>query len=104
MILRDPRFGTARYFYLKNGSIIHSEAVTSYLVESSRLFLEDEVNKTEIIKNKLKSVGADSFFELHNHPRGNVKVSDEDIDSSNSFSQIDEYVGSIVIDHNRYLV
>lgn len=104
MILRNPSFETFRVFYTKGNTIVGSEAVTSYLVEGSSVSTKE--SKEDIVKDRIdrmKRLGADGYYLLHNHPSGNASPSPEDIETSMAHAAlISGYKGHVVIDHNTY--
>lgn len=104
MILRDPRFETFRVFYTKGNEIVHQEAFTSKMVDSSPIGNEsnyfDSINR---MKDVMSMVGADGYYLLHNHPSGNPKPSQSDMNVSYVIAQeVNGFRGHIVIDHNKF--
>ena len=76
-ILRDPRYETARLFFVKNNKIVHQSAITSRLPGAvANLFPGDIF---PMINQNMKSFEADGFYLLHNHPGGDSKPSGGDV-------------------------
>ncbi len=103
-ILRDPRYETARLFFVKNNKIVHQSAVTSRLPGAvANLFPGDVF---PMINQNIKNFEADSFYLLHNHPGGDSKPSGGDL----GFTEIvannypKSFKGHVVINSNNYSV
>ena len=103
-ILRDPRYETARLFFVKNNKIVHQSAVTSRLPGAvANLFPGDVF---PMINQNMKNFEADSFYLLHNHPGGDSKPSGGDL----GFTEIvannypKSFKGHVVINSNNYSV
>lgn len=102
--LRNPRYETLRYFFIKDGKIIHQEGVTSRLPDRAIAFISEnpEAEMREIQK-KIKALGADKVYMLHNHPSGNPAHSSHDGRLTAFVAyHIPELAGHVIIDSGRY--
>jgi len=101
-ILRDPRYETARLFYVKNDKIVHQSAITSRLPGAiANLFPGDVF---PMINQNMKNFEADGFYLLHNHPGGDSKPSsgDEVFTKLVYQSYPKSFKGHVVINSNNY--
>jgi len=76
-VYRDPRFETLRIFYMKGNKIVAHEGITNRMPN----FVASELTPKFIweIKNRMKRLGADGYYLVHNHPSGNPSPSLDDI-------------------------
>lgn len=97
-ILRDTRYETFRIIYVKNNKVVGQDAVTSKLTGFSSIekyhgknvgvFNKDNLNRSvEEYKLKMKKLGADGYYLLHNHPSGNYEPSRQDVAVTEAFRQ-----------------
>lgn len=99
-ILRDPRFETLRYIFVKDGKVVHVEGVSSRLPGSSGVFPYHSLkvnNSPEEFERwlgqHLDNHKADGFYVLHNHPSGNSEPSSEDFEATMSLPHFDKFRG-----------
>ncbi|WP_149554555.1 JAB domain-containing protein [Treponema pectinovorum] len=105
-IYSDKHYETARYLFVKDGTIIRHVSVSSQ-TPSSTIIKPDE-NFLFNLKSYAKENKAQIVF-LHNHPSGYVEPSDSDIELTeylnNFFTDIngDSYFsGHVILDHGSY--
>ena len=111
-ILRDPRFETLRFFFVKDGKIVGHTGVTSRLPgsvsfvgriakgQSADRAFDREIAKLRDMKDRLK---ADGYYVLHNHPSGTATPSVADRLITEKFAeQLRGFKDHVVIDHDQY--
>lgn len=98
-IYRDPRFETARVFYVKGDEIVGETAYSSRLPGSvnfsgsfGKQILED-----------IEAFGADGYYLVHNHPSGRANASEADIVLTKSIADnVPGFRSHVIIDHKEY--
>lgn len=102
-VFRNPQYETLRIIYAKDNKVIGHEGITSNLPGAISIFTAKDYRK-EIyeFKDRLKRLGADSVWLVHNHPSGNALPSVNDLNMTAKFSQILPVKGHIVIDSQEY--
>ncbi|HEX4843210.1 MAG TPA: LPD38 domain-containing protein [Limnobacter sp.] len=108
-VYRNPRFETARAFFLnKDGVVVGQVGVTSRLPASSSTIIGRDVTgyMNEVV-NRAKDLGASGVYLLHNHPSGIVDASRADIEMTRAFTKLYGergimLQGHVVIDTNTY--
>ena len=106
-VYRNPRFETFRIFYVKDGTIVGHEGLTSRLPGLVKIFknTEDAKAKIAMIQERMDELDATSYYMLHNHPSGNSNPSKEDFAITERFAMnIPGFKGHVVIDSNEYTV
>ena len=111
-VFRDPRFETARYFFLDdNGKVVMNTGVSSQIPNAAAVFAgkgRDEINKfINETFNKASDLGATTVCLLHNHPSGDVTPSSADFSAVRMLENLLSYgpmkLGeAIIIDHGKY--
>lgn len=106
-IFRNPSFETNRYIFVRDGVVVHTTGVTSRLPGSCAAFAGRELSLADGIKQlnaMLEKSGADGFYMLHNHPGGNPKPSDNDIQLTQTIglSFVGIFKGHVIINHDSY--
>lgn len=117
-IFRDPRYETFRIFYTKGNKIVDHEGWTAKLpaqapavktldVRADNSSFErpiEDINKGFFqINNRMKIVGADGYYLVHNHPSGNSRPSAEDILATfEYYKMVSGMKGHLVIDSGEY--
>ena len=107
MVFRNPSFETFRVFYTKGNKIVGSEAITSKLINaSSTTTLRYGATNGEMAadyRKRMKRLGADGYYLMHNHPSGQTRASKEDVQTTAFFYHyVKGFKGHIIIDHNKY--
>lgn len=103
-VWRNPHFESFRLIYIKDGQVVDQEGVTQRLPGSTRFFLtNDRAEEVERIKERIKAVGADSIYMLHNHPSGNPEPSQADIVGTKGLvKDIPEIKGHVIVNSGKY--
>lgn len=112
-VLRDPRFETFRFFFVKDDKVIHHTGVTSRLPGAVNLFapkkgqsFDDAMKEYVDAMNEQKSLsGADGYYLLHNHPSGKSAPSHGDRNVTKLIADtVPGFLGHVVINSNEYSV
>ena len=103
-IFRNPKYETFRIIYTSGDIIVGQEAVTSYLPNQSKAFVDNNSNKAFYkMTDRMKRLSADGYYMVHNHPSGVARASKEDIKITKIISdEIVGFKGHIVVDHGTY--
>jgi hypothetical protein len=126
-ILRDPRFETLRFFFVKAGQVVMHTAWSARLPgvaafgRSRRLAIairnarrnnvdmlirrsEFEVHHAlASLRKMMDDSGADGWYLLHNHPSGKSTPSSTDVETTQSMARLlPGFKGHVVIDHGEY--
>lgn|GEM_PF-2478839 len=100
-VVRDPRWETSRVIYVKDGVIVDVESFSVRMPASAVWYGQDD--DVAGIGRRIRELGADSVYHLHNHPSGSSTPSTNDTRSwKQTFSEIPEFKAGIVIDNNEY--
>ncbi len=98
-VYRNPSYETLRVFYLKGRKIVGQEGVTSRLAGHVEMF----EGHREGIKEKIKSLGANGVYIMHNHPSGDPTPSALDTKMTRGMSsEIKEIIGHVVINSGKF--
>lgn len=104
--LRNPQFETFYVFGMRGETVLEPYAVSSRLPATSKVFVDG--GGIEDILTYLRTVKADNFRLLHNHPTGDVTVSKQDKAVTARLARYmqlaggPKFMGHIVINHFRY--
>ena len=105
-IFRNPQYETFRMIYTKNDTIVGQEAISSRIVGQTSVFTSEDMKDNRgfyKIKDRMSRLGADGYYMIHNHPSGNAKMSDADLDvTANFYNKIDGFKGHIVVNSGTY--
>ncbi len=107
-MLRDPRYETFRVFYLKGDEVVSMEAMTSRLPGTARFYegkpgVGKEQRRTYEMRDRMRRLGADGYYLLHNHPSGRPEPSREDMRSTEDIAAaVPGFRGHVVIDSGQY--
>jgi hypothetical protein len=103
-LFRNAQFEIFHTLMVRDGKIVRHRAISSRLPKESRLFQEPTTAEgIANLKKEIAETGADEVWFLHNHPSGNVKISDDDRASTTLLiGAIPEAKGHIIIDHTEY--
>ena len=89
-VYRNPKFETARYFFLKDGVVVGQTAVSSRKPGVTKALVGDtmfdQVEHIDDIADQASSLGADSIWLLHNHPDGKPIPSEPDVRATNTLA------------------
>ena len=108
-VYRDPRFETFRIFYVDDaGAILAHEGITSRLPGSAAAFLgrdQTGVRGLPEMRRRMERLKATGYWLLHNHPSGQPRPSEADVQSTAEFaSAVPGLRGHVVIDSGSYAV
>jgi len=106
-VYRDPRYETLRYIYVKGNEIVAHEGVSSRLPASGAAFIGGKSTARAVyeIKERMRRLGADGFYLLHNHPSGQSHPSPEDLRLTKSLAaEVEGFRGHVVINSGEYSV
>lgn len=108
-IFRDPRLETFRIIYVKDKKIVGYESISSRMPSLVYIFKPNKygyINQEKCvykIKDRMKRLGADSYYLAHNHPSDNAKASNEDKRTTEYFnSKVKGFLGHLIINTNTY--
>lgn len=100
-VFRNPKYETLRYFFTKNGEIVHATGVSSRLPGRSGAF--PVKNGEKWLKGQIKKAGADGYWLVHNHPSGDPKPSRADVGFTTGISdEVPGFLGHVIINSNKY--
>lgn len=106
-VYRDPRFETLRFFLVKGQEIVDHLGWTARIPGVASFARNDSEAYRNIlqIRQRMRDTGADGYYILHNHPAGQSKPSDADVDfTRNMASAVSGFRRHVVIDHNEYSI
>jgi hypothetical protein len=108
-VYRHPRFETFRLFFVNDANEVVSQlGVTSRLPAAAVAIVgDDTIQYMKKVQDAAVQAGATGVWMLHNHPSGNVEVSNADLRVTKTFTDAFKqiaYKGHIVIDTNKYSV
>jgi hypothetical protein len=103
-VFRDPRFETFRIIYTNGSEVVGTDALTSRLPGSATAFLGDIKRYLQKNIERMKRIGADGYYLLHNHPSGkNVKPSQDDVNLTYTYAKnLPGFRGHVIINSNKY--
>ena len=102
-VFRDPRFETFRVIYTKGDQIVGTDAISSRIPSASVAFLDSKPKYLNRTKIRMKRLGADGYYLLHNHPTGYPKPSPEDVKVTGVYAQeLPGFKEHIIINSNKY--
>lgn len=105
-VLRDPRFETMRFFFTKGNRIVGHTGITSRLPGIVSFGSDQKMQGIlSDVRGMMRSLEADGYWMLHNHPGGASRPSraDESITASIE-SRLPGLRGHVVIDQDEYSV
>lgn len=108
-IFRDPRYETFRIIYMKDGKIVGYESVSSRTPAETLAFVSDKSGKPTDkksfyqIKNRMKRLGADGYYMVHNHPSGVAVASEADKYMTKVFDMnVKGLLGHLIVNSGTY--
>jgi len=102
-VYRNPLFETLRIFYIKDGRIVAHEGISSRLPGISSIFVEDAPKALYRMRSRMRRLGADGYYLLHNHPSGRTAPSPSDVGATRTFAQqVPGFLGHIIIDGRTF--
>jgi len=104
-VYRDPRYETLRIFYIKNDVIVAHEGVTSRMPNFAMAFSKRPKFDIYKMKDRMKRLGADSYYLLHNHPSGDPTASQNDVGVTATYArEVSGFKAHIIINSGKYVV
>lgn len=104
-IYRNPSFETFRLFFVKDDTIVGQTGITSRMPGGSAVY-PDGVDKMQYLgelNKQMNRVGATGFYLLHNHPSGNLEISDADHSVTRTFAYyVQGFLGHVVVNEKKY--
>jgi len=103
-VLRDPRYETLRIFYVKDGKVLHQNAITNRL-PGAVMGLDDVSGKdlSVVIKEGMSNTKADGYYMMHNHPSGFSSPSKADLSHTLiQAKEVDGLLGHVIINSGEY--
>jgi len=105
-VWRNPMYETFRVIYTKEGVVVGHEAFSSRLPGQALVMPTEKKKRTRFryeIKDRMKRLGADGYYMMHNHPGGRISPSANDIRATENYSDlVDGFEGHIIINHGKY--
>lgn len=103
-VFRNPKFETARYFFMRGDEIVGELGVSARIPGVSGIMPTGKnAMKVEEIPEMMNALEADGFYVLHNHPSGSTQPSDADIVvTREDFSPLPGFRGHVIINHKQY--
>ena len=105
-VLRDPRYETLRIFYVKNGKVLHQNAITNRL-PGAVMGLDDVSGRdlSAIIISGMRNTGADGYYMMHNHPSGFSRPSKADLNHTLiQDKEVKGFLGHVIINSGEYSI
>ena len=103
-IFRNPRYETFRIFYIKENRIVGQESITSkmpdavILYSNGRKFESNPIKTYEKMNNRIRRLGADGYYLVHNHSSSSAKPSQEDMKITYNFAtNVKGFFGHIIL-------
>ncbi|GAB3721093.1 hypothetical protein GCM10027594_01320 [Hymenobacter agri] len=113
-VLRDPRWETFRYYFVKDNpdgtqTIVGERTLSSRMPGSTPAFPNykqiDGQKPADWLKAELAAVGATGYYAQHNHPSGFTNPSQADLEYTNFIQkEVPGFRGHLVLNHGRYTV
>lgn len=103
-VFRDPRFETLRIIFTRGNQVVGIDALSSRIPGAAVAFLDGKARFLQKTADRMKRIGADGYYLLHNHPSGkNVKPSSADIAVTQEYAnRLPGFKGHIIINSNKY--
>lgn len=108
---RNPVYETFRIIYMCDNKIVGYESTTSRMPNLCNVFNYktngmDSQNFTrgciEMV-NRMFRLGANGYYLMHNHPSGNAKASQPDIQLTKQLAKsVNGFLGHVIIDHGTF--
>lgn len=108
---RNPVYETFRIIYMCDNKIVGYESTTSRMPNICNVFNYktngmDSQNFTrgcvEMV-NRMFRLGANGYYLMHNHPSGNAKASQPDIQLTKQLAKsVNGFLGHVIVDHGTF--
>ena len=103
-IFRDPRYETFRIFYMSDNKIVGQEAITSRIPNAVIVFssnkgsINSPIRSYERMKSRMRRLGADGYYLVHNHISDSAIPSLHDMDITRHFAKnLKGFLGHIIL-------
>ena len=101
-VYRSPHYETLRIFYVKGDKIIAHEGLTSRLANTAVPFKNMGKGLWEMA-DRMKRLGADGYYLLHNHPSGRPDPSPSDVGlTKNIAAHVPGFRAHVIINHESF--
>ena len=101
-VYRSPHYETLRIFYVKGDKIIAHEGLTSRLANTAVPFKDMGKGLWEMA-DRMKRLGADGYYLLHNHPSGRPDPSPADVGlTKNIAAHVPGFRAHVIINHESF--
>ena len=101
-VYRNPHYETLRIFYMKGDKIIAHEGLTSRLANTAQPF-KDIGKGLWKMGERMKRLGADGYYMLHNHPSGLPNPSRADVSLTDRMAKaVPGFRAHVVINHGKF--
>ena len=95
---RSPLIEKGHIAFVKKGKIVSVRSSTIGLSGATRIPLS-----TSETKKTLKSLGADGYYLIHNHPSSNITPSKGDIKTTENFiNSVEGFKGHVILNTNKF--
>lgn len=108
-IFRNPYYETLRIIYTKDNKIVGQEVISSKLPGVVKIFTKDNKGRIKAernfykMKNRMERLDADGYYMIHNHPSGNAKCSEQDLETTQVFNEnVKGFKGHLIINSGTY--
>lgn len=112
-VFRDPRFETFRVIYMKGDAVVASEGISSRMpglsATTTRKTTETKTASDVMaqtfsdMKRRMKRLGSDGYYLVHNHPSGKLDLSDDDAITTARFTMnVPGFKDHVILDHDTF--
>lgn len=102
-IFRNPYYEITRILYMNNdGVLLGYDSFSAHKPNETYALKDTNQESIDATINKMKVLKADYIVNLHNHPSGDPKPSQQDLIAINGLNQHGIPAKGMVIDHNKY--
>ena len=108
---RNPIYETFRIIYMCDNEIVGYESTTSRMPNLCNVFNYKTTNMNgqdftrgcvEMV-NRMFRLGANGYYLMHNHPSGNAKASQPDIQLTKQLAKsVNGFLGHVIVDHSTF--
>ena len=108
---RNPVYETFRIIYMCDNKIVGYESTTSRMPNVCNVFnyRTNGMNSQNFTRgciemiNRMFRLGANGYYLMHNHPSGNAKASQPDIQLTKQLANtVNGFLGHVIVDHGTF--
>ena len=108
---RNPVYETFRIIYMCDNKIVGYESTTSRMPNVCNVFnyKTNGMNSQDFTRgciemiNRMFRLGANGYYLMHNHPSGNAKASQPDIQLTKQLANtVNGFLGHVIVDHGTF--